>query len=111
MKILKTILFSMGAVQAIDMDALIAALKSNDTDALEKFNNQKVIFEILKKKFIIFDLKLTHSFLKRTESYRYFKLGNEKWFFLALMIHFRRLLRYLDMDESLNFSIVSHSTI
>ena len=43
MKILKTILFSMGAVQAIDMDALIAALKSNDTDALEKFNNQKVI--------------------------------------------------------------------
>lgn len=42
MKILKTILFSMGAVQAIDMDALIAALKSNDTDALEKFNNQKV---------------------------------------------------------------------
>ena len=44
MKILKTILFSMGAVQAIDMDALIAALKSNDTDALEKFNNQKVIF-------------------------------------------------------------------
>ena len=42
MKIPKTILFSMGAVQAIDMDALIAALKSNDTDALEKFNNQKV---------------------------------------------------------------------
>ena len=53
MKILKTILFSMGAVQAIDMDALIAALKSNDTDALEKFNNQKVIFikiEILHQK-------------------------------------------------------------
>ena len=47
MKILKTILFSMGAVQAIDMDALIAALKSNDTDALEKFNSQKVIFNIL----------------------------------------------------------------
>ena len=37
----------MGAVQAIDMDALIAALKSNDTDALEKFNSQKVIFNIL----------------------------------------------------------------
>ena len=53
MKILKTILFSMGAVQAIDMDALIAALKSNDTDALEKFNNQKVILikiEILHQK-------------------------------------------------------------
>ena len=43
----------MGAVQAIDMDALIAALKSNDTDALEKFNNQKVILikiEILHQK-------------------------------------------------------------
>ena len=57
MKILKTILFSMGAVQAIDMDALIAALKSNDTDALEKFNNQKVFIWV--KKLTILGLKLT----------------------------------------------------
>ena len=55
MKILKTILFSMGAVQAIDMDALIAALKSNDTDALEKFNNQKVFIWV--KKVTILGLK------------------------------------------------------
>ena len=62
MKILKTILFSIGAVQAIDMDALIAALKSNDTDALEKFNSQKVFFTLnhpIKPKSTIFGLLTT----------------------------------------------------